>query len=81
MRTQIKRDNKNKTERKSQECLVRIVPLGRERKRVLPLVLPDPRRPNLEGIASRGHRKRYVKNRTEQNMSEKSETKEAHIMH
>lgn len=44
---------KKKNRKKGQECLVRIVPNGREES-VLPHVLPEPRSPNLEGVENRG---------------------------
>ena len=49
------KENRKKT---GQECLVRTVPHGRKRERALPLVLPEPRRPNLERVENRWHRKK-----------------------
>lgn len=44
---ELTKENRKKI---SQECLVRTVPYGRERERALPLVHPEPRKPNLERV-------------------------------
>ena len=68
MRRQLGRGTTKENRKKTgQECLVRTVPHGRKRGKALPLVLPEPRRPNLERVGNRWHRKRKVK---DQNKSE-----------